>query len=177
MAAAWPAAIGAALLSYLWLGPLPELSLRSFSAHMVLHLGVAVVAAPLVAIGLGRIGWGMPPSSRPWLAAIRTPLLFDVQQASFLVAGFVVWAVAFTGGSRVHFGLGTFSMLTTFMHMTMLGVLLAIVPHLIYPADACRGLLGISGAADQNMGGALMAVAGGLPYLLGGTVLGYRAVS
>jgi putative membrane protein len=172
----------------------------AFSIHMALHLGVTVIAAPLIAIGLTASGLGFSPPHRPWIAAIGASLfemvvvwgwhipapyeaaigsgaLFVLQQASFLVAGMLVWMVAFAGNTRLHYVVGTLAMLMTFMHMTMLGVLLAVAQRLLYSPDLCLGVFGVQGLANQQLGGALMAVGGGLPYLVGGTVLAYRAVA
>lgn len=197
---AWPAVAGIVLLAALWLGPLPAMSHVAFSVHMALHLGVTVIAAPLIAIGLIASGLGLAPPRHPLRAAIGASLfemaivwgwhvpgpyeaamgsgaLFAVQQASFLVAGMFVWMVAFAGKTRLHYAVGTLAMLMTFMHMTMLGVLLAVASHLLYSPDLCLGVFGVKGLANQQLGGALMAVGGGLPYLIGGAVLAYRAVS
>ena len=61
----WPLFLGFALLAALWLGPLPERSRGSFAAHMVVHMGIVAVAAPLLVLGLSRL-WpaalkGVPP--------------------------------------------------------------------------------------------------------------------
>lgn len=45
-------ALGIAVLAALWLSPLPDAGRRAFSMHMILHLGVTIVAAPLIALGL-----------------------------------------------------------------------------------------------------------------------------
>lgn len=196
----WPTYAGLLLLAGLWLGPLTPMSRYAFSAHMVLHLGVAVVAAPLIAIGIGRSSFAPAQPRHPWRAGLLAALfemavvwgwhvpkpyaaaaendgLFWIQQASFLAAGLVVWLTAFSGKTRLHFGIGALIMLMTFMHMTMLGAVLAVVPNLIYAPGLCVGVLGITGVENQHLGGALMAVGGGLPYLIGGTVLAYRAVA
>ena len=56
---AWPLAVGLLLLAAFWLGPLPEMSRTAFSPHMILHLGLVGVAAPLLAFGL--LGAGLLP--------------------------------------------------------------------------------------------------------------------
>ena len=43
---------GLATLLAAWLGPLPRLAQTSFSAHMIMHMGVVAVACPLLALGL-----------------------------------------------------------------------------------------------------------------------------
>ena len=192
----WPLAAGLVVLLMLWLGPLPAMSRTAFSAHMMLHLGIVSVASPMVALGLVHSGagnrffdasfispglaialdlvvvwgWHSPPLHE---AAARTPLLFVLQQASFLVAGVTVWSVSFrAGGARA--GVGILVMFVTFMHMAMLGILLTLAPELLYAPDLCIGAFGFRGLEDQRLGGLLMASLGGLPYLLGGMVLTYR---
>jgi putative membrane protein len=197
---AWPLGLGILLLVGLWSGPLPELSGRAFSAHMLLHLGIVAVASPLVAIGLIRCGlreevfrplaayallasffdlfviWGW---HAPVLheAAARHDSVFVVQQISFLMAGALVWTVALGGRSRGAVGLGVLAMLMTFMHMTMLGVLLALAPDLLYAPDVCIGAFGFEKLEDQQLGGILMAVFGGFSYLAGALALVWRVLA
>lgn len=200
LAAAWPLFLGLLVLAALWLGPLPAVSRHAFSWHMILHLGVSLVAAPLIAIGIARCGGGMGEPRRPVLlgctaslvefivvwgwhapllheAAALDERMFAAQQLSFLLAGMIVWGVAFSGASRAAAGASALTLLLTFTHMVMLGMLLALAPHLIYSPAVCQGSFGLSPLEDQQLGGALMAVGGGLPYLIGGTVLLYRMIA
>lgn len=197
---AWPLVLGLAVLAVLWLGPLPAMSRRAFSPHMILHLGVTVVAAPLLAVGLVRAGLGAGRARHPLLIALTASLLemvvvwgwhapalheaaalddraFVLQQASFLVAGVVLWHASFADPSRAGFGVGALAMLLTFMHMAMLGVLLALAPQLLYAPELCLGAFGLDPLDDQRLGGALMAAVGSLPYLAGGVALAYRFVA
>jgi putative membrane protein len=50
--------------------------------------------------------------------------------------------------------------------MTLLGALLALSPRLLFAHPHAVG--GLSPLADQHLGGAIMLVAGGIAYLLGG---------
>jgi putative membrane protein len=193
----WVLGAGVLVLALLWLGPLPEMSKTAFSAHMLLHLGVVSLAAPLIATGLLGLGiadkvfppllvsamlatafdlvvvwgWHSPPLHE---AAARHTGAFALQQASFLVAGLSVWATSFSTRNRERGGLGVLAMFMTFTHMTMLGILLALSPELIYAPDLCLGAFGFAQLDDQRFGGVLMASVGGLPYLLGGLFLVYR---
>lgn len=45
-------ALGLALLALVWLGPLLGAYRESFAAHMLAHMGVVAIAAPLLAIGI-----------------------------------------------------------------------------------------------------------------------------
>ncbi|MBM9593011.1 cytochrome c oxidase assembly protein [Roseitranquillus sediminis] len=192
----WPLAASLVLLTWLWLGPMPELARISFSAHMALHLSVMLLAAPLVALGLARLGT-LPPRG-PWLAvalaaglaelvvvwgwhvpvlhesAAMFPRIFAIQQASFLAAGVLVWLPGLAGSERRAAAAGMLAMLMGFMHMSVLGVLLTLAPRLIYSPDVCQGILGLGPLDDQRLGGLMMAVGGGLPYLLGILHLGAR---
>jgi putative membrane protein len=200
IAGLWPLAAGILILAVLWLGPLPAMSRRAFSPHMILHLGIMGVVAPLLGLGLLRLGlrlvrtgdvafWAMFASGLEMLvvwgwhapvpheAAARRDLVFVLQQASFVVAGTAVWLTTFSGASRAALAVGVLAMLITSIHMTMLGVLLSLAPDLLYAPDVCMGAFGFDRLDDQRLGGALMAIGGGLPYLAGGLVLASRLIS
>lgn len=190
----WPLVLGVALLIGLWSSELVPLARRAFSAHMMLHLTIVTIACPLIAFGALRFrsvrailrptlatalaasgfdllvtwGWHAPILHE---AAARQMPVFVFQQASFLAAGLLVWGVSFAGRSRRDAGLGAMALGMTFMHMSMLGVILAITPQLVYAPDVCQGAFGFSRLADQQLGGALMAIWGGLPHLCGALVL------
>ena len=194
----WPLAAGLLVLAALWAGPLPELSRTSFSSHMILHLGLVVLAAPLLAIGLSR--WRPLPRQAPLVglgilaavvelavvwgwhapamheAAAFSPAIFVLQQGSFLAAGLLVWLPGLASG-RGSAGAGVLAMLMSFMHMSMLGVLLATTPRLLYSPLVCAGGFGLTPLQDQQLGGVLMATTGGLSYLAGGVYSAFRFVS
>ncbi len=195
---AWPLIAGLALLAALWLGPLPDMARRAFSPHMILHLGVTLAAAPLLAIGALRLlpaqwlrsrqplaaalavsalefvvvwGWHAPALHE---AAAASPFMFAVQQASFLGAGLALCGTAFFSRSRRHAASGALAMLLTSMHMAMLGVLLVLAPRLIYAPQFCLGAFGLDPLADQQLGGGLMALFGGGAAAIGGAILALR---
>lgn len=123
----WCLAAGVAVLAAAWLGPLPELARRAFSAHMAMHVSVVAVAAPLLALGLSGAfdeggGGRFDPARRlprlfspvpasalelvvvwgwhaPALhhAARSAPGMLALEQASFLLSGLLVWLSAFGG--------------------------------------------------------------------------------
>jgi len=181
---------GMLVLAALWLGPLPLISQTAFSPHMMLHLGVVVVAAPLIAFGLAVHippmtnfgtalsrcllaflfemvavwGWHVPLLHD---AAARNTSLFVLEQSSFLVAGLALWTAAFKARSRETAPAAAIALFLTFTHMTMFGLILTLAPILLYDPDLCRGAFGLDRLQDQHLGGVLMAVGGGLPYLIG----------
>ncbi|MFC0676894.1 cytochrome c oxidase assembly protein [Lysobacter korlensis] len=191
-------ALGAAVLGAAWLGPLPQWSQHLFTAHMGMHVLVVAVAAPLIAIGLAgaRIdpvrrapalfapvptsvlelvivwAWHAPALHH---AARQSALLLVAEQASFLLAGLLVWLSAFGGAhSRDRAAAGVGGLLLTSMHMTLLGVLLAGASRPLYAhgeAAAIASRFGLTALEDQQLGGVLMLAVGGTAYLAGGLVL------
>jgi putative membrane protein len=191
-----PLAFGLALLAVLWAGPLVGRAETSFAAHMILHMGLVAVAAPVLAFGLMR--------SAPWLGARvsarfallaalaefslvwfwHAPALHDaarretwvlvLEQASFLTAGLLVWTAAFgtAGGARGARAAGVAALLMTSMHMTLLGALLLFAPRPLYACgDLCSPLATLTPLEDQQLGGVLMLLVGGAAYLVGGLSL------
>jgi putative membrane protein len=179
-------------LAALWMGPLPHLARGSFSAHMALHMGVVAVAAPLVALAVAggrldpvrRAPWLFPPIPASLLELVvvwawHAPALHHaarqgaptlvVEQATFLLAGLLVWLSALGGdparrGSRA--AAGVVALLLTSMHMTLLGALLALGPRPLYAHGG--GFAGLTPLEDKQLGGAIMLIGGGVSYLLGG---------
>jgi putative membrane protein len=164
----------------------------SFTAHMIVHMGIVALAAPLLAYGalgtsfdpLPRMAWVTPmlasivelgvvwfwhvPALR--LAADASLALSFIEQASFLAAGLLLWITCFRPGEgRLA---GTIGLLFTSLHMTLLGVLLALAPRSLYGEDdvTCFGLP-LSAAADQQIGGVIMLMVGAFAYLAGGIML------
>lgn len=187
MMARWSLAAGLATLICVWFAPWAPLLPGGFSAHMIRHVGVIAIAAPLIALGVagGRFdpvrrapAWFPPiPLSIAELlvvwawhapalhhAARHSAVLFWIEQLSFLALGLAVWLAAFGGEVRARSerrGAGIVALLLTSMHMTLLGALLALPPRALYGHP-------VHGLGDQHLGGALMLVAGGVVYLAGG---------
>ncbi len=195
----WPLLAAAAVLAALWTSPLPAIARTSFTSHMLLHLGVMIVAAPLAALGLARLrpwparapamtlallgagmelavvwGWHAPVLHR---AAATLPAAFALQQASFLAAGILVWLPGLAVGGRAGAAAGAVSMAMCLAHMSMLGVILGTSPRLIYAPEICLGGLGLSPLDDQRLGGVIMALGGGLPYLAGALLFARRLIA
>ena len=190
---------GLVVLGAVWIGPLPEWSRQSFASHMLMHMGVVAVAAPLIAVGLARSrfdparrwpGWFAPMVASAlefvvvWAwhapalhhAARHVPGLLLVEQGSFLLVGLLVWIAAFGGDdARRHdrAAAGVAGLLMTSMHMTLLGVLLALASRPLYTGHVAfdNAIFGLSPLQDQHWGGVLMLVFGGASYLVGALVL------
>lgn len=196
-----PLVAGVAALAAAWSG-LPAMMFgHGFSAHMTAHLTVVCVAAPLIALALAgarldpvRVApvlFAAIPASLFELAVVwgwHAPALHDaarqasamlvLEQASFLLAGLVLWLSVLSGpggdgvAARNRTAAGVIALLLTSMHMTLLGTLLALAPRPLYGES--HGLAAGVGLADQQLGGTLMLIVGGATYLAGGLALAAR---
>ena len=190
---------GVITLGAAWLGPLPELATRYFSAHMTMHMAVVAVAAPLIALGVAggpldlthrypRIfspipasvvellivwGWHAPVLHH---AARSSAAGLVAEQSTFLLSGLLVWMAAFGAESArtgARAGAGVVALLLTSMHMTLLGALLGLAPRPLY-GHAGDLLGGRSALDEQHLGGAIMLGIGGVAYLAGGLWLSVK---
>ncbi|HEX2146356.1 MAG TPA: cytochrome c oxidase assembly protein [Pseudorhizobium sp.] len=188
---------GLLLLVVLWVGVLPFADRASFSVHMIVHMGVVAVVAPLLAMGLTGSpydltmrwpgftpvvaslvelaavwGWHLPAARE---LAETSWAVTAVEQTTFLLAGLLLWLSCLGGALDGREGrrlAGTFGLLFTSMHMTLLGALLALSPRPLY-GDAevtCFGVP-LSAAVDQQAGGVVMLLVGAIVYLIGGVTL------
>lgn len=183
-------ASGLLTLAAVWAGPLPDIAPHRFSAHMLMHMGVVAVAAPLLAFGLAgssydpvrrhaRLFRPIPASVVELIAvwawhapaahhaARQSASGLALEQGTFLAAGFVVWMASCgggTGGPPLRAAAGVVALLLTSMHMTLLGALLALSPRALYAHAAT----GTSALDEQHLGGAIMLLVGGISYLAGG---------
>jgi putative membrane protein len=190
-------ASGLLALAVIWLGPLLSEWRNSFAAHMLAHMGVVALAAPLIALGLPtkwRPGPSMPVAL-PIIASIvelvtvwawHAPMLraaakdsLDMtafEQASFLAVGVFLWWTAFGApGERKHAATGAAALLLTSIHMTLLGALLALSSRSLYGGEevSCFGVV-LAAEQDQHLGGVIMLLLGAIVYLAGGTALVWR---
>ncbi|MCA0205232.1 cytochrome c oxidase assembly protein [Pararhodobacter sp.] len=177
---------GLTLLALLWLLPL-NAWIQPFPAHMLRHMGLVAVAAPLLVLGVPRLaarlalppvpaaaieflvvwGWHLPLSHALGRGGLPG---FALEQASFLAAGLLVWAGCLAAAQPLAGALG---LLLTSMHMTLLGALLVLAPRDLY-AEICGTPPDLSG---QQLGGMLMLAIGGPVYLLAGLALTARGLA
>ncbi|SAK99620.1 membrane protein [Caballeronia fortuita] len=200
--------------------PLHALSEWLFSAHMLQHEMLMLMAAPLLVIGrpLAVWLWAFPTNMRlrigagtrsrwirmPWRfltlplvawtlhaaalwcwhaprffeAALARPGIHTLQHASFLASALLFWWTVFGRGpdaQGVSSGHAMLSLFTTMVHTGALGALLTLAPGVWYPSciETTRAL-GFDPLQDQQLGGLVMWVPGGLAYLIGGLLVGAR---
>lgn len=161
------------------------------TGHMAGHMIAVALAAPLIALGLSGTSADLarrwPRVITPltmmlvelatvWVwhlpllraAAHGSFLLMALEQASFLIAGLLLWTSAIHGSQRVA---GVGALLLTSMHMTLLGVLVGLASRPLYPALHHGGRHGLDALTDQQVGGVVMLLIGGVSYMLGGLAL------
>ncbi|WP_341212312.1 cytochrome c oxidase assembly protein [uncultured Limimaricola sp.] len=182
-----PLILGVGLLVAVWVAPLSMWLGSAFAGHMLRHMTLVALAAPLLIIGWPWVaralalhpiaaaalefavvwGWHLP---RAHGLAYRADAGFVAEQASFLLVGLLVWAGCLRASHPLA---GAGGLLLTSMHMTLLGALLILAPRDLYSAW-CGLLPNLSG---QQLGGMLMLGIGTPVYLVAGLWLTSRAVN
>lgn len=190
----WAGLAGALTLGVAWSPAVAGWAGAPFTAHMVRHMLLIAVAAPLVAAAVAGTRWD-PVRRAPRLfaplpvAALAIPAIwawhvpalhhaaalrsgvFAVEQATFLLSGLWLWLAVLAGQSsrRTIVALpGLAALALTGAHMTVLGVLLSVSSRVFYstgPAWASATLL------DQQRGGAVMLAATAAASVAGALVL------
>ncbi|MEZ5776938.1 MAG: cytochrome c oxidase assembly protein [Paracoccaceae bacterium] len=178
--------IGLALLAALWAAAQEHWLGWAFPVHMLRHMTLVAVVSPLLVLGFPGLAEriAFPPIAGAALEfvavwawhlpgmhglAYTSPAGFALEQASFLVAGLLVWA----GALRAEHPLaGAGALLLTSMHMTLLGALLILAPRDLYAA-----ICGLTpNLTAQQFGGLLMLAIGTPIYLIGGLWLVARSL-
>jgi putative membrane protein len=214
----WPArfstsavafASGWIVLAVSLLSPLHEWSEKLFSAHMVQHELMMVVAAPLLVAArpLVPVLWSLPESarfsigrlvqsrsfsnawsfvSRPLVAwvlhavaiwgwhvppffdlAVRNEFAHTVQHVSFLLTALLFWWTALPRGQSDRNASSLFSLFGTALHTSVLGALLTFSDASWYHSYQTTAVPGqLSPLDDQQLGGLIMWIPGGLTYLI-----------
>src|SRR5688500_4118918 len=98
---------------------------------------------------------------------ITSELLHTVQHASFILTALLFWWTVIPGSRAGRNGSAIFSLFATALHTSVLGALLAFSEASWYPTyQATTGPWGMSPLADQQLGGLIMWIPGGLTYLV-----------
>lgn len=176
-------ALGWAALALVLLSPLCNLSVALFSARVGQHLLLTLVVAPVVALG------AFPPSARrapglalptvafaialwawhlpgPYVATFRSDATYWLMQASLFAAALWLWtALRLRAVARPD--AAALCALATAVQMGLLGALLTLAPRplfgIVHTANVTEAW-GLSVLEDQQLGGLLMWVPGGLLF-------------
>jgi putative membrane protein len=188
----------AAGLTVMWIvnaSPLAHLDHHLLTAHMVQHLLLMLVAAPLILFGARSIvaKW-QPQLTLCWLAGTVTvlawhvPAIFDLalqsqswhkfEHASFFLAGILFWWPVVQPAPYSRWSVPVYLFLAT-LPCDVLSAFLAFCGHVVYrPYMSIHdGLFGLSPLDDQALAGALMWVTVTFAYLIPALVLMARLLS
>lgn len=115
--------------------------------------------------------WHLPPF---YQAALRDPVVHDVQHLTFFLAGCLFWRAILDPLSRRRFGPGTavVCLFTTSLHATVLGVFMTLSPRVWYPAYAGRTeAWGLTLLEDQQLAGLIMWMPACLVYAIAAAII------
>lgn len=186
--------LGILSLAIAWCIPIPHFDRHTFWAHMTVHMLVVAVAAPLLAFGIAGSRFDPVPKAPRLFSPIpgsvvelivvwawHSPVLHDfarhttwgllAEQTMFLATGSGLW-LSVAGGhdaaASPRRAAGVVGLLLTSMHMTLLGALLALAPRPLFQHGHGHGHSALSALEDQQLGGAIMLLVGGISYMAGG---------
>lgn len=159
--------LGRPLIPFVWaLSPKWRRETRRWSSATAIHRPWRVVTHPAVAFGLHAAAiwiWHVPPL---YDATISSELMHAAQHLSFLGTALLFWWVILKP-SRGGAGVSIAMLFGTVLHTGALGALLTLTSHLLYPAyGATTGPWGFQPIEDQQIGGLIMWVPGGLAYVI-----------
>jgi putative membrane protein len=104
---------------------------------------------------------------------LTSNLAHAAQHASFLGTALLFWWSLLQGHRRrAGYGSGVLYLFTTAVHTGILGALLTLAPSVWYPSYAATsGLWGLTPLEDQQLGGLIMWIPGGIVYVVAGLAL------
>jgi cytochrome c oxidase assembly factor CtaG len=130
------------------------------------------VTSPLGAWSLHALAlwtWHLPLF---FAAALASQPLHVLQHASFFASALAFWSAVFGRGAGAPDATSIASLFTTMLHTSLLGALLTFAPTAWYSAGG--GTLGLDPLEDQQLGGLVMWLPGGLGYLVAGLAIAGR---
>lgn len=182
-----PGALAVAVLAVAFVSPLCALSASLFSARVVHHVLLVALAAPLIALAWPSReprsatvpflvstavlwAWHLPPAydlALSWIPA------YWAMQLSLLISAIAFWRAVLH--PRQNGGQALFPIVGAYMQMALLGALLTFAPEPLYAIHAVAPLAwGFTPLADQQLGGLLMWVPAGLPFVAWGAWVARR---
>lgn len=161
------------LVTFLWALPLEwRRGVGRWSKFVPVQTLWTGLTAPFTAWLLHAIilwGWHVPFLFQ---ATLTSAWVHAAQHASFLGSALLFWWSLFYARSSVSYGAGVLYLFTTAIHTSALGALLTFAGAPWYPAYARTvPAWGLTAIEDQQIGGLIMWVPGGLVYTAAGLFL------
>jgi putative membrane protein len=169
--------LGCIALALALFGPVHDAAHASLAAHMVQHMLLIGVAAPLLAVSLprlripGSLAFGAhggvfwlahAPALIAWMA--ESGAVHLLVHAALLGTALAFWCAI----ARRTAGEASLWVLATMIHTGVLGAFLTFAPRALYAGIALE---------DQQLAGLVMWVPGGFLYLAAGLALAWRSLS
>ncbi|MCW8084785.1 cytochrome c oxidase assembly protein [Sabulicella glaciei] len=165
---------GSGLVALALLSPLCSLAVALFSARVAQHMALVLIAAPLLAVGLRARAPSAPVSASVfaamlWLWHLPAPygwtftsdLAWWASHLSLLVAAVWLWQALLHARPESALAAG----IVTAAQMGVLGAFLTFAPRPLYlPHAFTTWPWGLSALEDQQLGGLLMWVPGGVLF-------------
>lgn len=152
---------------FLWSLPAHYRSTVGRGIHNRITARLGFLAAPLTASilhGLTTWVWHAP---RLYGATLTNEWIHSAQHASFLGTALLFWWSVFPVGRERNPGPSLFYLFTTAVHTGVLGALLTFASSSLYSAYGTSSLKwGLTPIEDQQIGGMIMWIPGGLSYLV-----------
>jgi len=131
------------------------------------------VTLPLAAFALHSLAlwlWHLPAA---YQATLRSDVTHAAQHASFIGTALLFWwVVLHARGRRAAHGPAIFYLFATVVHTGVLGAVLALAPRVLYPDYVpWTRAWGLTPLEDQQLGGLMMWMPGGLAYVAAGLTL------
>jgi len=128
-----------------------------------------ILTQPLTAWFLHAIAlwvWHVPMFFQ---ATLDSEWIHSAQHLSFFLSALLFWWALLNARHASSYGSGVFYMFTTAIHTSILGALLTFAPTLWYPEYAeTVSAWGMTPLEDQQVGGLIMWVPGGIVYMVAG---------
>lgn len=145
----------------------PRIALASWTQRYGIPKTIRLLTMPIVAWTLQAIAiwvWHIPVLFQ---ATLDSSVMHAAQHASFFVSAFLFWrSLDFENRNLENRGVAIAALFTTAIHTGVLGALLTFAPSAVYPAyGASVSQWGLSALEDQQIGGLIMWVPGGIVYL------------
>ncbi len=127
------------------------------------------ITAPLAAWLIHAVALWLWHAPTLFQATLDNEWIHSAQHLSFFLSALLFWWSLIQARNTSAYGSGVVYMFTTAIHTSALGALLTFAPTLFYPAYArTAAAWGLSPLEDQQIGGLIMWVPGGLVYMIAG---------
>jgi putative membrane protein len=167
---------GWALTAIVFISPLCALSMALFSARVGQHILLTLIAAPFLAVGLGRFVRINPLSAAglfaalfwfwhapmPYDATLNSDVIYWAMHPTLLVSAVILWQTLFRHLHQYP-GLAVLGILVTGVQMSLFSAILLFSATAWHDWHEVHALSwGLTGLADQQLAAMMMWVSGGL---------------